>query len=118
VTVLLLAVGAGTGAAVRLWASTAVGGRRATLAVNVAGCALLGLLLLAPSPVGPLALGLAGGLTTFSTWAVETVEGGSWRYAVTTTVLCLLAACSRPARPVLRTGPGDATWRARHLRRR
>lgn len=91
-TVLLVALGAGAGAALRFWAATVVGGRRATLTVNVAGSALLGLLLDAPAPVALLVLGFAGGLTTFSTWAVETVGGGGWRYAAVTTALCLAAA--------------------------
>lgn len=93
-TVLLLALGAAAGAAVRFLAATVVGGRRATLAVNVSGSLLLGALLDAPDPWGPLVLGFAGGLTTFSTWAVETVDGGSWRYAATTTALCLGAAAA------------------------
>jgi CrcB protein len=90
VTVLLLAVTAGAGVAVRFVVSSVVGGRRATLLVNVVGCALLGLLV--ESPLGMAALGFAGGLTTFSTWAVETVEGGGWRYTAATVVLCLSAA--------------------------
>jgi CrcB protein len=92
VTVLLLAAGAGAGTALRFWTAATVGGRRATFVVNVVGCALLGLLLPAPQPVALAAVGLAGGLTTFSTWAVETVEGGGWRYAAGTTAACLAAA--------------------------
>lgn len=91
-SVLLLALGAAAGVAVRFLAASTVGGRRATLAVNVIGCGLLGTLLHAPAPVGVLAMGFAGGLTTFSTWAFETVDGGGWRYAAATTVLCLAAA--------------------------
>lgn len=91
-TVLLLALGAGCGAALRFWAASVVGGRRATLTVNVVGCALLGLLVQAPGPVALLAVGFAGGLTTFSTWAVETVQGGGWRYTAVTTAACLAAA--------------------------
>jgi len=94
VTLLLLGLGAAAGTALRFVLSSAVGDRRATLGVNVVGCALLGLLVSAPGPVGVLALGVAGGLTTFSTWAVETVEGGGWRYAGLTTALCLLAAAA------------------------
>lgn len=93
-SVLLLALGAATGTAVRLLAGARVGGRRATLAVNVVGCLLLGLLLDVPPPWTGLVMGFAGGLTTFSTWAVETVEGGGWRYAAVTTVLCLTAAAT------------------------
>jgi CrcB protein len=91
VTVLLVAVAAGVGAGVRFTVAQLVGGRRATLLVNVVGCLLLGLLLAAPAPVAPLAVGFAGGVTTFSTWAVETVEGGGLRYALLTTAACLLA---------------------------
>jgi fluoride exporter len=90
-TVLLLGVAAGVGAAVRFWVAATVGGRRGTLLVNVAGCGLLGLLVAAPRPLAALAVGVAGGLTTFSTWAVETVEGGGLRYALGTTAACLLA---------------------------
>lgn len=91
-TWVLLALGAAAGTALRFVVATVVGGRRSTLAVNVLGSALLGLLLQAPGPVAALALGFAGGLTTFSTWAVETVQGGGWRYAAVTTALCLAAA--------------------------
>jgi CrcB protein len=94
VTLLLLGLGAAAGTALRFVLSSAVGDRRATLGVNVVGCALLGLLVSAPGPVGVLALGFAGGLTTFSTWAVETVEGGGWRYTGLTAALCLLAAAA------------------------
>lgn len=89
-TVLLVALGAAAGTALRYWAAAVVGGRPATLAVNVAGSLLLGLLV--EGPVAALAVGFAGGLTTFSTWAVETADGGGWRYAVTTAALCLAAA--------------------------
>lgn len=91
-TVLLLAAAAGAGVAVRFVVSARLGGRRATLLVNVVGSALLGLLVSAPGPVAVAAVGFAGGLTTFSTWAVETVDGGGVRYALTTTAACLLAA--------------------------
>lgn len=91
-TVLLLALGAALGTAVRCVVGELLPGRRGTLLVNVAGCALLGLLVDAGGAVSALAVGLAGGLTTFSTWAVETAEGGGRRYAATTTALCLAAA--------------------------
>lgn len=43
-----------------------------TLAVNVAGCLLLGLLVRAPRTVAlALGIGFAGGLTTFSTLSLE-----------------------------------------------
>lgn len=91
-TVVLLALCAGAGVAVRFVVSARLGARRATLLVNVAGSALLGLLASAPSPLALAALGFAGGLTTFSTWAVETVEGGGVRYALVTASACLAAA--------------------------
>jgi len=94
VTALLLALGAGVGVAVRFVVSVRLGGRRATLLVNVGGSALLGLLASAPRPLAVVALGLAGGLTTFSTWAVETVGGGGVRYALVTTASCLAAAAA------------------------
>lgn len=91
-TVLLLALAAGVGVAVRFVVSVRLGGRRATLLVNVVGSALLGLLVSAPAPLAVAAVGLAGGLTTFSTWAVETVDGGGVRYALVTAAACLAAA--------------------------
>lgn len=90
--VLLLAVAAGAGAATRFWVASTVGGLRGTLLVNVAGSGLLGLLLTAPGPLAASALGFAGGLTTFSTWAVEAVEEGGVRYVLGTSAACLLAA--------------------------
>ena len=93
-TLLLVAAAAGAGVAVRFVVSVRLGGRRATLLVNVAGCALLGLLAEGPSSLALAAAAFAGGLTTFSTWAVETVDGGGLRYALTTTACCLGAAAA------------------------
>lgn len=93
-TVLLVAAAAGAGVAVRFAVAVRLGGRRATLVVNVVGCALLGLLVGGPSSAALAAAAFAGGLTTFSTWAVETVDGGGLRYALTTTASCLVAAAA------------------------
>lgn len=89
-----MALAAGAGTALRFVVAVVVGGRRATLAVNVAGCAVAGLLVGAADVVALVALAFAGGLTTFSTWALETVEGGGVRYVVVTAVLCLAAAAA------------------------
>jgi CrcB protein len=93
VTVLLVALGAAAGAALRALTARALPGRRATLIVNLAGSLLLGLLAGAGARTSALlGVGFCGGLTTFSTYAVEVVEGGGWRYAVLSTGGCL-AAC-------------------------
>lgn len=48
---------------------------RAVLIVNVAGSALAGVAIAFPSEVQYVLLGgFAGGLTTFSTWSVETIQ--------------------------------------------
>ncbi|MFP5309965.1 MAG: FluC/FEX family fluoride channel [Actinomycetes bacterium] len=78
VTATLLAGGAG--AVLRAWAQEAAGrrgdARRGTLAVNLVGTALLGVLVGAQPPAAVLAIvgaGFCGGLTTFSTWMVQAV---------------------------------------------
>lgn len=92
-TALLVALGAGAGAALRLLVGRALPGPRGTLAVNVVGCLALGVLLGAPPAAWALlGVGLCGGLTTFSTYAVESVQGAGARYVALTTVACLLAA--------------------------
>ncbi len=102
-TVLLVALGGGLGALVRFLVSSARPGRPATLAVNVVGSALLGALA-HPSPTvsALFGIGFCGGLTTFSTFAVEVahdVRGRSGRrYVASTVVLCLgVAALTRSA---------------------
>jgi CrcB protein len=92
VTALVVALGAGVGTGVRFAASGRWPGVRSTFAVNVAGSLLLGLLLDAPGSVGPFALGFGGGVTTFSTFAVEAVEARRWRYVVLTTAACVAVA--------------------------
>jgi fluoride exporter len=86
-TVVALTLLAGAlGAVLRGWVQHTAGARgharRGTLAVNLAGTALLGLVVGADAPTAVLAVvgaGLCGGLTTFSTWMVQTVtaEPGS-----------------------------------------
>ncbi|MCW2777933.1 MAG: CrcB protein [Frankiales bacterium] len=93
-TVLLVALGGAAGAAVRWLVAQRLPGRPGTLAVNVAGSLLLGLLLGTGATTSALlGVGFCGALTTFSTYAVEVVEGGGARYAAWTTALCL-AACA------------------------
>lgn len=97
-TLLLVGVGGAAGAVVRWLVSRALPGRRATLLVNLAGSLLLGLLAAtAPAPYALLGVGFCGALTTFSTFAVEVLEGGDsgggWRYAAISTAGCL-AACA------------------------
>lgn len=89
---LLVALGGGLGAVVRLLAARAAGSARSTLLVNVAGSLVLGLSAgldeLAYAAVG---MGFCGGLTTFSTFALEGLEHG-WRYVALTIVACVSAA--------------------------
>ncbi len=93
-TVLLVALGAAVGAVLRHAVAVALPGRRATLLVNLAGSLLLGLLApAAPAAAALLGVGLCGGLTTFSTYALEVLDGGGWRYAAGSTAGCL-AACA------------------------
>ena len=77
---------------------------RAVLVVNVAG-SLLGGAVLALADWGIvdtglhliLVTGIAGGLTTFSTWSVETLQfalSGRWRTAVANVVLNLVLGLS------------------------
>lgn len=93
-TAVLVALGAAAGAAVRALTAHALPGRRATLLVNVVGSLLLGLLAgAAPASYALLGVGFCGALTTFSTYALEVVEEGGWRYAAVSTAGCL-AACA------------------------
>jgi CrcB protein len=96
-TVLGIAIGGGLGALVRYRLGWFVAARQdspfpmATLLVNVTGSLVLGLLVgligegRAPQEwLAWAGVGFCGGLTTFSTFAYETVqlaEQGSWRYA-------------------------------------
>jgi CrcB protein len=107
---LSVALGGAVGAVSRYWISSlvyhAVGGAFpwATLAVNVLGCAILGVLIqlmaLAWSPSEHLrvflTVGLLGALTTFSAFSLEMVlmlERGDWLnallYVLLSVVLCI-----------------------------
>lgn len=102
VTALLVVLGAAVGAPLRYLVHRAWGGSPwATFAVNVAGSALLGALVGAVLPGPVLALlgtGFCGALTTYSTFAAETVElarrrpGIALLYALGTAAACLAAA--------------------------
>ncbi|GAB2779032.1 fluoride efflux transporter CrcB [Nocardioides salsibiostraticola] len=77
IDVLLIGVGAGAGAALRFLASRRLDGEwpLGTLAVNVAGSVLLGFLVgigLGDRGLALLGVGFAGGLTTYSAFAVQT----------------------------------------------
>lgn len=87
--VLLVVVGGGVGAVSRwfvtVWLGTSsTGFPIGTTVVNVVGSFLLGVLVGLDSSIGgsirdPLAIGLLGGFTTFSTWMVEIDRGESTR---------------------------------------
>lgn len=84
------------------WSARRGGWPRGTALVNVAGSLAAGALVGAglDQPVlAMLVAGLCGGLTTFSTWAVEVVElveepavGRALLYATGTAAACVLAA--------------------------
>jgi CrcB protein len=100
VTALLVALGAAAGAPLRYLAGRHLDGRLhwGTLAVNLAGSAVLGGLVGAAVEGHWLALlgtGFCGGMTTYSSFAVQAAHAGRLRgtaYAVTTITGCLLAA--------------------------
>lgn len=93
-TLLLVLLGGAAGSTARWAVAQALPGRRATLLVNLVGSLLLGLLLGAPpSAAVLLGVGFCGALTTFSTYALEVLDGGGWRYALVSTAGCL-AACA------------------------
>jgi CrcB protein len=93
VTPLLVALGAAVGAPARFAVAQVLPGRRATLLVNVLGSLVLGLLVdSSASTAALLGVGFCGAFTTYSTFAVEAAESRSWRYVLTTVVLCVGAA--------------------------
>ena len=92
-TALLVAVGAGLGAPLRLVVDRWLGALRGTLLVNGVGSLLLGLVVGASDPVVALVgTGFCGAFTTFSTYAWLVVERQRWGYAALTTAGCLCAA--------------------------
>ncbi len=99
-TGLLVALGAAMGAALRYLVGVGLDRRLhwGTLAVNLAGSCVLGALVGAAVDGNELALfgtGFCGGLTTYSSFAVQSVHAGPRRgatYVVMTVVGCLLAA--------------------------
>jgi CrcB protein len=93
-------MGGGLGAAARLAVSDFITARHGadfplgTLAVNVSGCLLIGLLATVGGPdgralIGPhgrqfFMIGVLGGYTTFSTFSLQTLrltQGGQWLHA-------------------------------------
>ncbi|MEV4175514.1 fluoride efflux transporter CrcB [Nonomuraea sp. NPDC049709] len=102
-TLLLIVLGAAVGAPLRYLADRAVQARHdtvfpwGTLAVNVAGSALLGFLAALPAESGVMALagiGFCGALTTYSTFGYETVrllEEGARFHAVANAVASVVA---------------------------
>ncbi len=100
-TPLLVALGAGVGAALRYLTGHWLDGDFpwGTLLVNVLGSFLLGLLTalsITGHPMALLGTGLCGGFTTYSAFAVRTQErgwAGGTTYAVVTVGLAL-AACA------------------------
>lgn len=100
-TLLLLTLAGGVGSALRYAVGRALdrGWHVGTLLVNLVGSALLGGLSAAASPtlVAVLGVGLCGGLTTYSAFAVQSVEQGPRRgaaYVVVTIAGCLCAAAA------------------------
>ena len=112
---MLVALGSGLGGAARLWVSTLVSRGAGTsfpwgtLAVNVLGCLVVGLLGAMFEQSSPLhvrqdlrvllVVGVLGGFTTFSAFSLETlllVQRGAAvaaaGYVVLSVALCLLAA--------------------------
>jgi len=95
-----VALGAAMGAPARYLASHYLdrGWHYGTLAVNVIGSFVLGVLAVHTGNAATLALwgtGFCGGLTTYSSFAVQSVSAGPRRgtaYVVATLVLCVGAA--------------------------
>ena len=99
-TALLVALGAAVGAPLRYLAGDLLDRRLhwGTLTVNLLGSAILGALVGAAVDGHAMALlgtGFCGGLTTYSSFAVQSVQAGPRRgaaYAVITVTGCLAAA--------------------------
>ena len=101
-TTLLVALGGAVGAALRFWLAARLDGAwpRGVLLVNVTGSLLLGVLVGAGVDGAALALlgaGFCGGLTTWSTFAVQAVDQGRGRgaaYVAVTVTLSIAAAAA------------------------
>lgn len=98
-TLLLVALGGAVGATLRFVVSSRLdaGVPWGTLAVNVVGSAVLGLLVglgVGEHPYALLGVGFCGGLTTYSSFAVQTHRLGrrGLAYATATIVLAVSAA--------------------------
>jgi CrcB protein len=100
-TALLVALGAAVGAPLRYLLATALDGRFPTglMLVNVAGSGLFGVLAalsLGDAGWALLGTGFCGGFTSFSSFAVQSVERPvrlATAYVLATTVLCV-GACA------------------------
>jgi CrcB protein len=100
VTPLLVALGAAVGAPTRFVLGRLLDGRVhwGTLGVNLAGSFVLGVLAAAGVSASAMALlgtGFCGGLTTYSSFSVQTVDAGTRRgatYVVMTIGGCLATA--------------------------
>ncbi|MFI9006416.1 fluoride efflux transporter FluC [Actinosynnema sp. NPDC053489] len=92
-----VALGGGLGGLARFGLSSLVPGPWGTLLVNVSGCALIGVLMVLAPRLHPLArpflgVGVLGGYTTFSGYAVDAVRLGGLAavaYLVATLLLAL-----------------------------
>ncbi|WP_219910651.1 fluoride efflux transporter FluC [Saccharothrix carnea] len=96
-TVAAVALGGGIGGVARYGLSALVPGAWGTLVVNVVGCALIGVLMVLVPRLHPLAgpflgVGVLGGFTTFSGYALDAVRLGgvtAFAYLLGTLVLAL-----------------------------
>ncbi|MDU0293562.1 CrcB family protein [Saccharothrix longispora] len=94
-----VALGGGLGGLARHGASLVLPGPVGTLVVNVVGCALIGVLMVLVPRLHPLArpflgVGVLGGFTTFSAYALDAVRLGGVQalaYALGTVLLALAA---------------------------
>lgn len=98
-SVVLVALAGAVGSALRYALARALdrGWHRGTLLANLSGSTLLGALAASASPttLAVVGVGLCGGLTTYSAFAVQTVEQGPRRgaaYALVTLVGCVFLA--------------------------